>query len=391
MTRLVDPREDMCDSDDGVLIHTVFGSPGRCKYLEDRKKVLKLSVRKLRQIEDPETSLCRSVLINNTMKRIQQEIREERKKSLEFDLPEPEINPSLIPEPPDLEDDLSSSSDSSSSSSDSCSSSSSSSDDEDEPKVDASHRVQPDPDDLDEDDILSASDMKRKARKRQLESAVDHEPCEKVTKTLLERNISEEAEDLLNEVYMPPSIGNALCLEDEEQLTVPLPLQQQEQSLQTSATTVPAPEGCTITPYWSTANHVEFFDESSWSNTSSRQNPVPWVTISPTNPPSTPHAPSVGYDNQWTQVPTTSASSYSTNTQRSVGWSRDYDWCDLAPKSEESALGSPESQSSDSSGYPEDLPPSDQHLSCGQSSQMYSEFPTVFNRMLSSLVTSLES
>ena len=44
-------------------------SPAKAR--EERKKVLKLSVRKLRAIEDPETSLCRSVLINNTMKRIQ--------------------------------------------------------------------------------------------------------------------------------------------------------------------------------------------------------------------------------------------------------------------------------------------------------------------------------
>ena len=49
----------------------------RYRFKEERKKVLKMSVRKLKQIEDPETFLCRSVLINNTMKRIQTEIREE--------------------------------------------------------------------------------------------------------------------------------------------------------------------------------------------------------------------------------------------------------------------------------------------------------------------------
>ena len=50
----------------------------RYRFKEERKKVLKMSVRKLKQIEDPETFLCRSVLINNTMKRIQAEIRDEK-------------------------------------------------------------------------------------------------------------------------------------------------------------------------------------------------------------------------------------------------------------------------------------------------------------------------
>ena len=50
----------------------------RYRFKEERKKVLKMSVRKLKQIEDPETFLCRSVLINNTMKRIQADIREEK-------------------------------------------------------------------------------------------------------------------------------------------------------------------------------------------------------------------------------------------------------------------------------------------------------------------------
>lgn len=45
---------------------------------EERRKVLKISVNKLRKIEDPEASLCRSVLINNTMKRLQREAKEEK-------------------------------------------------------------------------------------------------------------------------------------------------------------------------------------------------------------------------------------------------------------------------------------------------------------------------
>jgi hypothetical protein len=45
---------------------------------EERRKVLKISISKLKRIEDPESSLRRSVLINNTMKRLQREAREEK-------------------------------------------------------------------------------------------------------------------------------------------------------------------------------------------------------------------------------------------------------------------------------------------------------------------------
>ncbi len=45
---------------------------------EERRKVLKMSMNKLKRIEDPESSLRRSVLINNTVKRLQRETREEK-------------------------------------------------------------------------------------------------------------------------------------------------------------------------------------------------------------------------------------------------------------------------------------------------------------------------
>jgi len=45
---------------------------------EERRKVLKISVNKLKKIEDPESSLRRSVLINNTVKRLQKEARDEK-------------------------------------------------------------------------------------------------------------------------------------------------------------------------------------------------------------------------------------------------------------------------------------------------------------------------
>lgn len=45
---------------------------------EERRRLLKISAGKLRKIEDPETSLCRSVLINNAVRRLQRENRDER-------------------------------------------------------------------------------------------------------------------------------------------------------------------------------------------------------------------------------------------------------------------------------------------------------------------------
>ncbi|XP_013785767.2 uncharacterized protein LOC106469800 [Limulus polyphemus] len=50
----------------------------RMRWKDERRKVLKLSLNKLRRIKDPEIFLCRSVLINNTVKHLQKEIREEK-------------------------------------------------------------------------------------------------------------------------------------------------------------------------------------------------------------------------------------------------------------------------------------------------------------------------
>ncbi|CAH0560826.1 unnamed protein product [Brassicogethes aeneus] len=45
---------------------------------EERRKILKISANKLKKIEDPEISLHRSVLINNIMRHLQQDARDER-------------------------------------------------------------------------------------------------------------------------------------------------------------------------------------------------------------------------------------------------------------------------------------------------------------------------
>lgn len=52
--------------------------PVKYKMKEERRKVLKISINKLKKIDDPESWLCRSVLINNTMKKLQKEARDEK-------------------------------------------------------------------------------------------------------------------------------------------------------------------------------------------------------------------------------------------------------------------------------------------------------------------------
>lgn len=49
---------------------------------EERRRLMKISANKLKRIEDPETSLCRSVLINNAVRRLQRENRDEKTRNL---------------------------------------------------------------------------------------------------------------------------------------------------------------------------------------------------------------------------------------------------------------------------------------------------------------------
>ncbi|XP_074659777.1 uncharacterized protein LOC141912463 [Tubulanus polymorphus] len=81
MKRKIDTDDDYIEYDRPRKISPLWNTPKQRK--DERKRILKISVQKLRAIEDPETFLRRSVLVNNTMKKLQQEIREERlKKSL---------------------------------------------------------------------------------------------------------------------------------------------------------------------------------------------------------------------------------------------------------------------------------------------------------------------
>ena len=76
-------RKSDCIDDDFVeripskRISPFLNTPKEKK--EERRRVLKISVQKLRSMEDPEHFLRRSVLINNTLKKVQKEIREEKK------------------------------------------------------------------------------------------------------------------------------------------------------------------------------------------------------------------------------------------------------------------------------------------------------------------------
>ncbi|XP_066138939.1 uncharacterized protein [Euwallacea fornicatus] len=66
------------------------------KQKEERRKVLKISLNKLKKIDDPEANLCRSVLINNTMKRLQQETKEEKSQKQQLNYPRCYSNDSYL-------------------------------------------------------------------------------------------------------------------------------------------------------------------------------------------------------------------------------------------------------------------------------------------------------
>ena len=63
-----------------VLARASMGHPARHAG-EERKRVLKICVSKLQTIQDPEAFLCRSVLINNTLRQIQEEHRQSQRRA----------------------------------------------------------------------------------------------------------------------------------------------------------------------------------------------------------------------------------------------------------------------------------------------------------------------
>ncbi|OQR73430.1 hypothetical protein BIW11_09738 [Tropilaelaps mercedesae] len=58
----------------------------RLRGKDERRKVLKISISKLRLIDDPEVFLRRSVLVNNTLKKLQKEIRDEKTSQRFYDV-----------------------------------------------------------------------------------------------------------------------------------------------------------------------------------------------------------------------------------------------------------------------------------------------------------------
>ena len=352
----------------GTTATTRHPRPLQPKEREERKKVLKLSVRKLRAIEDPETTLCRSVLINNTMKMIQAELRNEKARlaaaaasvttpgslalpggsDLNLSNLVPDASSSAVQSP---SNDYATTSDSSSSASDS-SSSCSSSDEEEEAAISSPGDRQeapetatssvplatvpeadhdPEESSEDEDEIMSASDMKRRAKKRAAEKATSVDNNKKCSPSVYNcslDNVSEppekkpslDPEDLLSEVYMPPSISNPYDPDSGDcGLTVPLPLRLAETS--SAVTTSPM-----TTSYWTTSD--------SWSNgltgghsDSTKSDLTGWShSNSQSGPNPTDHS-----SRPWSMVtgPTTTASDCWMTSATRTSWSNSstFDWC----------------------------------------------------------------
>lgn len=256
---------------------SAFGS--KIRFKDERKKVLKVSVRKLKDIDDPEVFLRRSVLINNTTRRLQTEIRAEKvAKRAECGRsysPSPysyfsieriyredsELASQIGTNPEDLcahrahpclqgssDESSSNSSSSSSSSSTSSNSSSSSSDEEEEPMSLSS-------DETGEDEVQSASALiKRVKHDEETINVVD--------------NDDDATSDLLREVYMPPPIHPPQMITSLDEEDEPMP---------TTSTSSPA-----TTP-WSNAS--DWKEEDLWKELSNPPQTGGWSSSgwTPTN------------------------------------------------------------------------------------------------------------
>ena len=69
------PANDPCDYRAAKRLSPLLNTPKQRK--DDRRRILRLSAQKLRATPDPETCLRRSVLVNNTLLRIQRELRDD--------------------------------------------------------------------------------------------------------------------------------------------------------------------------------------------------------------------------------------------------------------------------------------------------------------------------
>ncbi|XP_059087600.1 uncharacterized protein DDB_G0271670-like [Tigriopus californicus] len=392
-----------------------FSSKVRSK--DERKKVLKVSVRKLKDIDDPEVFLRRSVLINNTTRRLQTEIRAEKVAK------RAECGRSYSPSPysyfsieriyredserasqigtnsedlcahrahPCLQvsSDESSSNSSSSSSSTSSNSSSSSSDEEEEPMSLSS-------DETGEDEVQSASAMiKRVKHDDDTINVVDNDNDDD----------DDATSDLLREVYMPPPIH----IHPPQMITS---LDEEDEPMPSTSTSSPA-----TTP-WS--NATDWKEEDLWKELA---NPPQtgawssngWTTTNPihnnshdslkessTSSASSPHtsSPSSSSNSNSNTTTTTMSLSEHSSATTSVWSTLEYSSTNsliLSHNASNALMNSSStvvqpythSPSCDVLGASSDQKQQQQHpYSCGQSS-MFGELQSV---VFNSLIASLES
>ena len=333
---------------------TMLASSPKYKQKEERKRVLKLCVKKLRSIEDPEAFLSRSVLINNTLKRLQSEVREEKaeKKMVTYS-PSPysfyaiekayreemekheEEAVTLVEEDQTMfeADDEAEETSASSSSEDDNSSSSSSEDEED------------------------------KSVSPQVEAAP---PMTSVVSRSLE-------DDLLSEVYMPPPQLIASIDEEDEAMAIkrpatPVPWAVNTNNNPSAEAVIKSSECCDneADSIWSEAVRTECWTKPANPVTVAVTSKTSWPQLDwPTYTPST-----ASMDSSMSSTTASSASDFNPNICVPTGS------CHPTPTSSNA------NKENIVSSYPEKC------YSCGQSSLFQSELQSVvFNSLIASLET----
>ena len=380
---------DQHDSQGGVMsdkfLHATRKAPSsasmlssaKYRFREDRKRVLKLSVRKLRDIEDPETFLCRSVLINNTMKRLQQEVREEKRSSAAYNACK-----SYTPSPYSyfsvekayreemervhaVHDDNTSSLQ--------------------QQQQQQNRRLVSTVESLDVDDDMASTTSTSSSSSSS--SSSDEEEEDKDSKSVT-NNVSpssDEVDDLLSEVYMPPSITPPTMIgsiDDDDLTSYPIELREKSCLKDNNG-------------------------ELCWPDRPST--PIPWSSPSTTTTSCPERSCDIWCCHPWSAATLTPAVSSTTTTASSSNcdssssymsssWSSYSSSSDLVSSSSSSPSTSstttpstPSSysvcSSSSSTSYLPDKSISEKHFSCGQSSLFGELQSVVFNSLIASLET----
>lgn len=353
-------------------------SSAKYRFREDRKRVLKLSVRKLRDIEDPETFLCRSVLINNTMKRLQQEVREEKRSSAAYNACK-----SYTPSPYSyfsVEKAYR----------------------EEMERVHALHDENPSPlqqqqqqnrrlvstveSFVDVDDDMASTTSTSSSSSSS--SSSDEEEEDKDSKSVTKPSTScDEVDDLLSEVYMPPSITPPTMIgsiDDDDLTSYPIELREKSCLKDNNG-------------------------ELCWPDRPST--PIPWSSSSTTTTSCPERSCDIWCCHPWSAATLTPAASSTTTTAASSSncdssssymsssWSSYNSSSDLVISNSSSSsstsslttTSTPSSysvcSSSSSTSYLPDKSISEKHFSCGQSSLFGELQSVVFNSLIASLET----